>query len=277
MAKAQYPIDGVPGKDWKVTSKMGWRVHPVKKERKHHNGTDIIGTTKKVFIEAAFDGKVTYAGPSKTKKSDGEPSGFGYYVKITSKINGEFYSHLYAHLAKGSIQVKTGQKVEAGTVLGVMGTSGMSTGVHLHWEIWKGKSHGWTDNGKGFVEPIEFTKAVIAAEKAAGFAKEATPEDAPVQPEPVHETKPANKAAEQPVVRPASPAAKPAAKPAPRPAVAPAPKTAPKANTKTHRVASGDTLSKIATRYKTTVAVLTKLNNIKNPNSIRVGQTIKLP
>lgn len=265
MAKSQFPIDGVPGKDWKVTSKMGWREHPVKKERKHHNGTDIIGTAKKVFVEAAFDGKVTYAGPSKTKKSDGEPSGFGYYVKITSKINGEWYSHLYAHLVKGSIQVKAGQKVEAGTVLGVMGTSGMSTGVHLHWEIWKGQKHGWSADGKGFVEPIEFTKAVIQAERAAGFAAEATPADAPAEIiKTDDEPKPASKPAVKPSTRPAT-----TSKPAARPAA----KTSPK----THRVVSGDTLSKIAARYKTTVDVLVRLNKLKNANQIKVGQTIRLP
>jgi murein DD-endopeptidase MepM/ murein hydrolase activator NlpD len=261
MAQSQFPIDGVPGKAWVVRSPMGWRVHPVKKERRHHNGTDIVpgrASRGKVYIESAFDGRVTYAGPSKTKKSDGEPSGFGYYVKITSKINGEWYSHLYAHLEKGTIQVKTGQKVTAGTVLGIMGTSGMSTGVHLHWEIWKGKSHGWSDNGRGFVEPVEFTKSVIRSERAAGSAKKATPEDAPVQP----------------VVdlsKPAKPAAKAAPKAAPKAA---APKAA---KPKTHKVAAGDTLGKIATRYGTTVAALTKLNGIANANSIRVGQVIKLP
>lgn len=263
MAKSQFPIDGIPGKAWVVRSPMGWRIHPVKKEKKHHNGTDIVpGPSSKgrVYIESAFDGKVTYAGPSKTKKSDGEPSGFGYYVKITSKINGEWYSHLYAHLEKGSLQVKTGDKVEAGKVLGIMGTTGMSTGVHLHWEIWKGKTHGWTDNGKGFVEPVEFTKAVIQSEKAAGFAKEATPDDAPVQPA-VDLSKPATK-----------PAAK---KPAPKPAAKPAAKAA--AKPKTHKVVSGDTLGKIAAKYKTTVATLAKLNKIANVNSIKVGQVIKLP
>jgi murein DD-endopeptidase MepM/ murein hydrolase activator NlpD len=255
MAKAQFPIDGVPGKDWKVTSKMGWRVHPVKKTKKHHNGTDIIGKGSKVFIESAFDGKVTYAGPSKTKNSDGEPSGFGYYVKVTSKINGEWYSHLYAHLAKGSLQVKTGDKIEAGKVLGVMGTSGMSTGVHLHWEIWKGSQHGWSDNGKGFVEPIEFTKSVIASQKAAGFANEATPEDAPAE-----------------IIK-----VEAAPKPAAKPAVKKAPAAKPVAKQKSHKVVSGDTLSKIAAKNGTTVAALTKLNNIKNANSISVGQVIKLP
>jgi len=265
MAKSQFPIDGTPGKDWKVTSKMGWRVHPVKKERKHHNGTDIIGTSKKTFIESAFDGKVTYAGPSKTKKSDGEPSGFGYYVKVTSKINGEWYSHLYAHLVKGSLQVKAGDKIEAGKVLGVMGTSGMSTGVHLHWEIWKGSKHGWSADGKGFVEPIEFTKAVIASERAAGFASEATPEDAPAE---VIKVEPKPKPAAKPASKPAV-AAKATTKPAAKPAV--------KASAKSHRVVSGDTLSKIASRYKTTVDTLVRLNKLKSANQIRVGQTIKLP
>lgn len=262
--KAQFPIDGVPGKAWKVKSKMGWRVHPVKNEKKHHNGTDIIpGNIKgKVYIEAAFDGKVMYAGPSKAKKANGEPDGFGYYVKIASQINGEWYSHLYAHLDKGSLQVKTGQKVTAGTVLGVMGTTGMSTGVHLHWEIWKGKDHGWSADGKGFVEPIEFTKSVIAAQKAAGYAKEATPEDAPVADDGIKEPAP------KPVAK--KPVAKPAVKPAPK-AVAKSP-----VKPKTHKVVSGDTLSKIAAKHGTTVAALTKLNGIKNANSISVGQVIKL-
>lgn len=273
MSKSQFPIDGVPGKSWVVRSPMGWRVHPVKKERKHHNGTDIVpgrASKGKVYIEAAFDGKVTYAGPSKTKKSDGEPSGFGYYVKITSKINGQWYSHLYAHLEKGSLQVKTGQKVTAGTVLGIMGTTGMSTGVHLHWEIWKGQSHGWSDNGKGFVEPVEFTKSVIQAERAAGFAKEATPENAPDVPN----------IDEKPKAKPvAKPAAKPVAKAPVKPSakVAPKPAAKPVAKPKTYKVASGDTLGKIAAKHKTTVAVLAKLNKIANVNSIKVGQVIKLP
>lgn len=204
MAKAQYPIDGKLGKDFKVTSYMGMRIHPVTKEKKHHNGTDIIPGNAKgpVYIEAAFPGKVMYAGPSKSKKSDGEPDGFGYYVKVSSMIDGKWYSHLYAHLEKGSLQVKTGDKIDAGKVLGKMGTTGMSTGVHLHWEVWAGKEHGWSADGSGFVEPIEFTKALIQAEKAKASAKEATPADAPVEGE------------VKPVKAPAAPkaAAKPAAK-----------------------------------------------------------------
>jgi murein DD-endopeptidase MepM/ murein hydrolase activator NlpD len=261
MAKYQFPIDGIPGKAWVVKSKMGWRIHPVKNEKKHHNGTDIVPGNIKgpVYIEAAFPGKVMYAGPSKTKKSNGEPDGFGYYVKIASLIDGEWYSHLYAHLEKGSLQVKTGDKVDAGKVLGKMGTSGMSTGVHLHWEIWKGKEHGWSADGKGFVEPIEFTKALIQAEKAKGFASESTPEDAPVADDGVKEPAPVK-----------------AAKPAPKTTAKPAAKPATKAAAKTHKVVSGDTLGKIAKKYGTTVNNLVSLNKLKDANKISVGQVIKV-
>ncbi|NBU99893.1 MAG: M23 family metallopeptidase [Burkholderiaceae bacterium] len=206
MSKYQYPIDGAMGKTWKITSKMGWRIHPVKKEKKHHNGTDICGLGKGPwYIEAFADGKVL-----KAQVSTAPGGGFGHYVVIQHKIDGEFYTSLYAHLVPGSIQVKPGQKVKAGTVLGKMGTSGMSTGVHLHWEIWKGKTHGWSPDGKGFVEPVGFVKALLAAERAKSFANEATPADAPAETVP-DLSKPAAKAAPK---APVKPAAKPAAKPA---------------------------------------------------------------
>jgi murein DD-endopeptidase MepM/ murein hydrolase activator NlpD len=177
MAKVQFPIDGSQGKSWKVSSKMGWRIHPVKKTKKHHNGTDIFGVGKGPhYIESFYSGKVL-----KATVSTAEGGGFGHYVIVQHKINGEMYTSLYAHLKPGSIKVKPGQKVEAGTVLGIMGTSGMSTGVHLHWEIWKGKTHGWSSNGKGFVEPISFVTSLIKMEKAKDFANVATPEDEPAE------------------------------------------------------------------------------------------------
>ena len=48
MARAQFPIDGKLGKDFKATSLMGMRIHPVTKEKKHHNGTDIVSKHKNV-------------------------------------------------------------------------------------------------------------------------------------------------------------------------------------------------------------------------------------
>lgn len=261
MSKYQYPIDGVPGKDWIVRSPMGWRVHPVKKERRHHNGTDIVPGRgqRPPFIEAFADGKVLRA-----RVSTAEGGGFGHFVVLQHKIDGEYYTSLYAHLAAGSIQVKAGQRVRAGQVLGRMGTTGMSTGIHLHWEIWKGKDHGWSADGKGFVEPVGFVKALLAAQKAKDFANEATPEDAPDVESPDF----AKPAAKRPSKKSATKAPAKQTSSKPRPVVN---------KTKTHMVAAGDTLTKIANQYKTTVSILAKLNKITNTGSIKVGQIIKLP
>jgi murein DD-endopeptidase MepM/ murein hydrolase activator NlpD len=187
MSKTQYPIDGVIGKDFKITSEFGWRIHPVENTKKHHNGVDLWGAAGTIYIEAFHGGRVIHAGPSKIKKADGEPGGFGYYVVLRHQIDGKFYTSLYAHLAKGSLKVKVGQKVEPGTVLGKMGATGMVTGKHLHWEIWVGKNHGWTNNGTGFVNPIDFTKALKAKQKALAAAPKATPEDDEVAPAPTHD------------------------------------------------------------------------------------------
>lgn len=181
MAKAQFPIDGKLGKDFKVTSYMGMRIHPVTKQKKHHNGTDIWSPHEPCWIEAPFDGKVLEA-----KKSTAAGGGFGNYVILLHKINGKFYTTLYAHMQDGSLKVKKGQKIEAGTPLGKMGTTGMSTGKHLHWELRLGKSHVWDANGKNYIEPIAFFKALIAAEKAIASAAVVATEDDPVAPAPEH-------------------------------------------------------------------------------------------
>lgn len=187
MAKTQWPIDGVFGKTYKVTSAYGWRKDPLgRADKKHHNGVDLWGAAPTIYVEAFHDGTVLHAGPSSRKKADGSVGGFGFYVVLLHKIDGKFYTSAYAHMKQGSIKVKKGQKVEAGTVLGVMDTTGDSTGKHLHWEIWIGKSHGWSADGKGFVDPIEFCKAQILKERALAAGKEATPADAPVAEAPVH-------------------------------------------------------------------------------------------
>lgn len=249
-AAFEQPIKGAYGKTWKVSSKMGWRIHPVHKTKKHHNGTDIIGIGKDpIYVHACANGRVL-----KVTKSTAAGGGFGYYVVIRHQIDKEYYTSLYAHLAPNSFQVKAGQKVNAGDVLGIMGTSGMSTGRHLHWEIWKGKTHGWSADGKGFVEPIGFIKAMKAAADAKGFANIAASDDDPVEPAPIHEPAPKN-VAKKPVAK-----AKPVAK-----------------TTKTYKVKSGDTLAAIAKKHGTTLAALKTLNKISNVNLIFVGQVIKLP
>jgi murein DD-endopeptidase MepM/ murein hydrolase activator NlpD len=176
MAKTQYPIDGKKGKAWKITSPFGWRIHPIEKIKKHHNGDDIWGPNPKLYCEAWHDGTVVYAGTSKLKNPDGSLGGVGYYVDLRCKIDGKWYTTRYGHMEKGSLKVKTGQKVEAGTILGVMGNTGASAGRHLHFEIVEGKVHRWDLNGKGFVSPIAFVEAVMAWEKLKDSAKEVTPD-----------------------------------------------------------------------------------------------------
>jgi hypothetical protein len=184
MAKPQYPIDGKFGKAWKITSPFGWRVHPIDKVKRHHNGVDLWGPNPKIYIEAFHDGTVVAAGTSKLRLSNGALGGVGWYVDIRSKINGTWYLHRYAHMVENSLKVKKGQKVEAGTILGIMGNTGASAGRHLHFEINKGKVWRWTSDGSGFVNPLEFVKNTIEAWKLKESIPQATPEDAPLVPAP---------------------------------------------------------------------------------------------
>lgn len=87
-----------------------------------HKGIDIIGDRT---LYSVCDGVVTYQGYDK--------DGWGYYVSVMP--NGfERIRFILCHMVKGSIKVKKGDKVSRTTVLGSMGTTGNSTGVHVHVE-----------------------------------------------------------------------------------------------------------------------------------------------
>jgi murein DD-endopeptidase MepM/ murein hydrolase activator NlpD len=264
MAKAQWPIDGKFGSTFRVTSPFGWRMHPVRKVKAHHNGVDLWGASETIYIESMFDGKVIFAGPSKKKNKDGSVGGFGYHVQVLFNFRGEWYVATFAHMKQGSIKVKAGQKIEAGTVLGIMGATGMVDGRHLHLEITKGKKYVWTDNGKGFIDPIEFIKAAIRFERINATAGEATPEDAPVAPAPTHDEAQATAVQAEYEAKKAKPAA------APKPVADP----------KSYTVKPGDSYWAIAVAHpvegKTVEQCVKRLQDLNENKSLRPGDVLKL-
>lgn len=201
---AQQPIDG----KFKVTSPFGWRIHPISKVKKHHNGTD-YWKGGKVYLEACFDGKV-----KKVVRST-NPNSFGNYALVYCTVMGKKVTLLYAHMKDGSIKVKPGQRITAGTVIGTMGDTGFATGDHLHLEVWKGHTAtqpNTMNGGKGFYDPVKFIKAAIEWEKTHKEAVEATPVDAPATVAPAHSAPVEEGAAPAESAAPAAPAARPTIK-----------------------------------------------------------------
>jgi murein DD-endopeptidase MepM/ murein hydrolase activator NlpD len=150
-----------------MTSPYGWRLHPILKTRRHHNGCDYamaVGSP----LYAIANGTVIFAGASKLKFPGGEPAGGGYLVKLRHKVNGEWITSAYMHLKKGSIKeagIKVGDKVREGQKIGESGNTGESTGPHLHFEIQRGKHYIWTNNGTRYTEPTSYIKTQIALDK----------------------------------------------------------------------------------------------------------------
>ena len=151
----------------RISSGYGWRIHPILKTRRHHNGIDYataIGTP----VRAIEAGKVIFAGASKLKFKNGEPAGGGYIVKLRHKVNKEWITSSYMHLKKGSIKeagIKVGDMVLEGQVIGLSGNTGESTGPHLHFEIQRGKHYIWTNNGTRYTEPVSYIRTQIAMDK----------------------------------------------------------------------------------------------------------------
>lgn len=104
-----------------------------------HQGIDISGDSDNTIIAAA-SGKVRFV------ETNHKRTGFGYYVVITHS-NGQ--ETLYAHLS--SISVRTGQNVTRGQKIGIKGTTGNSTGIHLHFEISRGR---WVNNFASKLDPL---------------------------------------------------------------------------------------------------------------------------
>jgi len=106
----------------RISAGFGWRIHPIYKTRKFHDGMDFtctVGTP----IYAAGDGVIKFARKQR---------GYGKKIEID---HGYGYKTVYAHLSV--FNVKKGQRVKRGEVIAFSGNTGKSTGPHLHYEVRK--------------------------------------------------------------------------------------------------------------------------------------------
>jgi murein DD-endopeptidase MepM/ murein hydrolase activator NlpD len=122
----------------------------------------------------------------------------GWYVDVRSKIDGKWYVSRYAHMVENSLKVVKGQKITAGTKLGIMGNTGASAGRHLHFEICEGRTWRWTTDGSGFVDPLKFVRNTIEKWELRESIRQATPDTGEVLPAPIHEPAPKPKAPKPP-------------------------------------------------------------------------------
>ena len=117
---------------FRVTSPRGTRTDPITgKKGTYHKGLDLVG----------IDDKTVYSVCDGTVRTAYEAKGAGYYIVVTMDDGRRVY---YMHLKKGSYFVKNGQRVTTGQPLGVMGSTGNSTGEHTHLEL-RVKGTGYDD------------------------------------------------------------------------------------------------------------------------------------
>jgi len=122
----------------RITSPFGNRWHPVYHKWKFHNGVDIGGVGYNSSVYATKAGVVIISQKS---------SSYGNYVVIS---HGTGNTTLYAHMSSRSVSV--GDKVSQGQVIGITGSTGVSTGPHLHYEITEGGSR---------VDPLKYLPGYV--------------------------------------------------------------------------------------------------------------------
>ncbi|WP_426936302.1 M23 family metallopeptidase [Brevibacterium sp. LE-L] len=132
LAESSRVVFPLPEGTWTATSPFGYRTHPITGERKLHTGADFSAADGTPILAAA-DGTVTVAEFS---------GGYGGLVVIEHTIGGATVATAYAHSWEDGIHVTAGDRVTAGQHIADVGSSGMSTGPHLHFEVRDGGTDG---------------------------------------------------------------------------------------------------------------------------------------
>jgi len=126
----------------RMASGFGWRSDPFTKARKMHWGMDFTAP-RGTPIYASGDGEIS--------RADNSASGFGKHVRID---HGYGYLTIYAHLSQ--YNVKKGQNVKRGDLIGFVGSTGRSQAPHLHYEVWKDEIR---------IDPINFYYGSLSAKE----------------------------------------------------------------------------------------------------------------
>ena len=106
----------------RISSRYGMRHHPILHKLRHHNGVD-YAAPRGTPVRATGDGQVAFIGRK------------GGYGKTIILEHGDLYSTLYAHLHAYTDGLKQGDTVQQGQIIGKVGSTGLSTGPHLHYEF----------------------------------------------------------------------------------------------------------------------------------------------
>ncbi|MFH5823109.1 M23 family metallopeptidase [Georgenia sp. AZ-5] len=118
----------LPAGTWTHTSPFGMRLHPILGVRRLHAGVDLAAPAGTPVLATAA-GRVVAAGYS---------GDLGNRLVLVHDVDGELVASVYGHLGDGGIRVAVGDLVAAGAHIGDVGSTGMSTGPHLHFQIHRG-------------------------------------------------------------------------------------------------------------------------------------------
>lgn len=135
-----------------ITSAFGWRTHPISGTKRFHSGTD-LGAPLGTPVLAAFPGQVDTAGYM---------GGYGLAILLQHQ-KGQLATR-YAHLSK--IYVQPGQWVSQGTIIGLVGNTGNSTGPHLHFETLVKKNNGLAAIDSGLQLKVSLAELIKAMQTA---------------------------------------------------------------------------------------------------------------
>ena len=135
---------GMPTEGVTLSSRYGWRIHPIHGDARMHRGIDIPGAAGSP-VAATAEGTVSLADWS---------GAYGLLVEID---HGADLATRYAHLSR--LAVTAGQRVRKGQVLGYVGSTGSSTGPHLHYEV---RMAGEAVNPTAFLSDLRETASAVS-------------------------------------------------------------------------------------------------------------------